>query len=738
MTPGIVPDELCGLLDSASDPIVLADEAGRIAFVNARAEQLFGYALPELVGRPGDVLIPEWDRVEHGDRPAPGTNGQRVLPINEGFTPSGRRKDGTEFPIRVSRSPVGDGERFVIVIVTDISSRPGGGGPVRAGHDPVWEELEHAAVPAVLVDAENRFVRVSAAFARTFGYSPAELLGLTPGALTHPADRPILGTRPAADSRAGASPPTELRYLHRDGHTLWGLWTVSPVRAAGARAPLYLGQFRDVTARKAAEDAARNSGARFQALFAAGTAGMVEAAPDGRILLANDAFCRMTGFSLAELIERTVGDLLFPDDRPRALSQFGEVAAGRVSAYEADRRYRRKDGSALWARVGARVREGAGKPAGVSAVVIDRTDRKELEDRAQRARRAEEVALRAGSLAHDFNNLMAIISGCAELLAAQLPPTGPSRDLSEEMTAACRRAMGLTAQLLALGRQAPAAPRVLDLNTVVAQAVKLLHRLLGPGIAVVTDLTAEPGLLTADPVQVEHLVLNLAINAKDAMPRGGALSIETRALHVREGNGRVYPGLPAGEYVQLAVSDTGTGMTAEVKARAFELFFTTKEVGKGTGLGLTAVHKTVTEQGGRVDVSSEPDVGTIFEILLPVAAPVLSDAGPGHPVPHGTETVLMAESDGAARRLARLALSSHGYEVLDAPSVADALQLAREWAGPIDLVIASAGGCELADRLGERLGDRHPHIKVLAPGAPKAFAPLALVHAVRAALDGPS
>ena len=374
-------------------------------------------------------------------------------------------------------------------------------------------------------------------------------------------------------------------------------------------------QLQDVTARIRAEDEVRCDAARFRALFEATAAGVVEAAPDARILSANDAFCRMTGYALAELREMTVSDLLFPEDRDRVLTQYGAVASGRENSYEADRQYRRKDGSSLWARVSV-VAQDEKKPTRVSAVVIDLTDRKHMEEQLWHAQKIETAGLLASCLAHDFNNLLTAINGYAQIIAEELPNTGSTSELVHELTAACQRATGLAAQLRAFGRKATVEPRVLNLNDVVLQSVRLLRHLLGEGITLVTDLAGDLSGVKADPTQMEQVILNLAVNAKDAMPHGGRLTIETRALRLREGGDTD----PPGEYVRLVVSDTGVGMTDAVKARAFEPFFTTKEAGKGTGLGLAVVLGAVKRCGGRVDVASQLGVGTTITILLPVVA----------------------------------------------------------------------------------------------------------------------
>ncbi|QJW99413.1 PAS domain S-box protein [Frigoriglobus tundricola] len=595
------PAEFCSLLDSAPDPIVVVDDSGRVAFVNAPAEALFGYPRNEVCGRPAALLVPDWTRAEHAD---------------DGSGPTGFRKDGTGFPLRIGRSRARLDDRFVVLTID--APRPDAAPP--AGGDPFGEAFDATDVPTALTDAGDRFVRVNAAFTRTFGYPQAEVLGMPTTEITHPDDRHVRDRDavPRADG-AGPSVQAEKRYIHRDGHVFSGHVTVFPVRAAGGQPQAYLSQFRDRATLNLAEDEARHRAARFRAFFEATTAGMVEVAPDGRFLAANGAFCRMIGYTFPELSAMTAADVLFPEDRDRVLAQLGDVIAGRVTAYEADRRYRRKNGTALWVRVSVVAQDAAERPSGVSAVLVDVTEQKRLEEQFRHAQRVEAVGLRASGIAHDFNNLLTVINGCAEILLDGFPNAGPTRDLVQELTTACRRATGLTAQLLAFSRNTTFEPRVLNLNEVISQSVRILHRLLGPDIELVTDLAADLNGVRADPTQMEQVLLNLAINAKDAMPRGGRLRIETRDVRLTEADGAACPDLPPGDYVRLTVSDTGTGMTDEVKARAFEPFFTTKEVGKGTGLGLAVVHGAVTQSGGRVNVSSEPGTGTTFDIVLPAA-----------------------------------------------------------------------------------------------------------------------
>jgi CheY-like chemotaxis protein len=368
----------------------------------------------------------------------------------------------------------------------------------------------------------------------------------------------------------------------------------------------------------------------------------------------------------------------------------------------------------------------------------------------------EAIGQLAGGVAHDFNNLLTVINGYADLVLGMLP-AGEARDMVSEMARAGGRAATLTRQLLAFSRKTVLAPRVMDLNETVRDMGAMLRRLLGADI----DLSVRPGQgvgpVHADPAHLEQVILNLAVNARDAMPRGGKLTIEMREVELDRAYASSRAGVRPGGYVLLAVSDTGCGMTEEVRRHAFEPFFTTKPVGQGTGLGLATVYGIVKQGGGHVEVESEPGTGTTFKVYLPRAE---ADATPmpapaRFTAPRGTETVLLVEDDAAVRALGAQVLRAGGYEVLEAGDGGEALRVRSGHAGPIhllvtDLVMPGLGGRPLA----ERLTARYPELKVLylsgytddaavrygilrdhANFLQKPFSPTALARKVREVLD---
>jgi PAS domain S-box-containing protein len=355
----------------------------------------------------------------------------------------------------------------------------------------------------------------------------------------------------------------------------------------------------------------------------------------------------------------------------------------------------------------AMLRGSGGQDLGVVAIVRDLTAVRSLEAQLRQAQKMEAVGRLAGGVAHDFNNLLTVITGRSQLLLLKLPPESPLRRDVELVEETAHRASALTRQLLAFSRKQILQPRVVELNEVVRGMEAMLGRLIGEDIALATRLDPEAGCVRADPAQLEQVLVNLVVNARDAMPLGGQLTLETRAVDLDEAFARQHVGIRPGPHVRLLVRDTGVGMDAVTKAHLFEPFFTTKGPGKGTGLGLATVYGIVTQSGGAIRVDSEPGQGATFTIDLPRAeAPVDArvDRPAARAVPQGSETVLLVEDEAEVRGLARDILHGQGYTVLEAANGDEALRIGRRHRGPIhllvtDVVMPQMGGRELATRL---------------------------------------
>jgi two-component system, cell cycle sensor histidine kinase and response regulator CckA len=480
---------------------------------------------------------------------------------------------------------------------------------------------------------------------------------------------------------------------------------------------------------------------------------------NGRRLYNSPSYGKILGYSNDELENTNSFEQIHPEDREKVQKAAAEaMRTGHGSSLEYRMRHKEGTWRALESRASAIVKEGR-----VDRLVIvnrDVTERKRLEEQFRQSQKMEAIGRLSGGVAHDFNNLLGVIIGYGEVLQEGIATDSPIRSCIDEVLKAGHRAAGLTRQLLAFSRQQQMDPRVLDLNIVVRDMEKMLKRLIGEDVRLLTRLDGSLARIKADQGQIEQVVMNLAVNARDAMPKGGELVIETSNYYVDEAFTRQYPyPMSVGHYVLLNVTDTGIGMDAATRVRVFEPFFTTKEKGHGTGLGLSMVYGVVKQSGGYIDVQSEPGQGASFRILLPVAEKVASETGmtKAHSeLLQGNETILLVEDETSLRKLTRHLLELCGYTVLEADSGAQALSMSREHEGAIhllltDVVMPAMSGKILAD---EMLKDRpETHVVfmsgytgqtvgqhgVLAEGSfylQKPFTKEGLGRKVREALDG--
>jgi PAS domain S-box-containing protein len=480
---------------------------------------------------------------------------------------------------------------------------------------------------------------------------------------------------------------------------------------------------------------------------------------NGKRLYNSPSYEKILGYSTEELYSTGSVEQVHPDDLDKvqkAAAEAQQTGLGTSLEY----RMRHKDGSwrTLESRASAVLKHGHVE----KLVVVNRdvTERKRLEEQFRQSQKMEAIGRLSGGVAHDFNNLLGVIIGYGEVLQDGTAPDSPLRPCVDEMLKAGHRAASLTRQLLAFSRQQVMDPKILDLNLVVKDMEKMLKRLIGEDIHLVTQLDRALSNIKADPGQVEQVLMNLAVNARDAMPTGGELVIETSNYRVEADFARrhSYPML-VGNYVLLTVRDTGVGMDATTRSRVFEPFFTTKEKGKGTGLGLSMVYGVVKQSGGYIDVQSEPGQGSAFRLLLPVAdEPICSGEQSRNPssLSKGNETVLLVEDEMSLRKLTRHLLELGGYTVLEAESGIEALKISREYDGPIqllltDVVMPVMSGRMLADEILRERPEAHVVFMsgytgqtvgqhgVLAQGSfylQKPFTRESLTSKVRDALDG--
>ncbi|MBI4476327.1 MAG: PAS domain S-box protein [Acidobacteria bacterium] len=470
------------------------------------------------------------------------------------------------------------------------------------------------------------------------------------------------------------------------------------------------------TREKTVRDARDEAEEKYRQLVEQSLVGVYLVSASG-IVYVNPRFAEIFGYTVDELQQMSLIELVHDSDRAMVARNVQRRARGEVTSVEYSFRGIRKDGSTVIVQVHGTMTTYRGQPA-LMGVMIDRTEQKRLEQQLQQAQKMEAVGRLAGGVAHDFNNLLTVITGYSEFLSQQLPESSLEREHVEEIRKAAESASNLTRQLLAFSRNQVMQPQVLNLNTVVSGFEKMIRRLIGEDIRIKLRLDPDMALVKVDPGQMEQVILNLAINARDAMPNGGTLTIETANTILDEQYVRRHRGAQPGPHVVLAVSDTGVGMSAETQSRVFDPFFTTKERDRGTGLGLATVYGIVKQSGGSIWLYSEEGRGTTFKIFLPVAddaaAAAAAAAAQRAEATTGSETILLVEDNVALRAWIAQALTQLGYSVIPLDSPTDALAISSSKDGPVhllltDVVMPKMNGPELA----KRLTKRWPAIKVL-------------------------
>ncbi|MBI3828195.1 MAG: PAS domain S-box protein [Planctomycetes bacterium] len=704
---------LASLVESAPDAMVVMNQKGEIVRINTRTEELFGYTREELLGRPVEVLMPERLRAKHPALRDAYLAAPKTRPLNSGLDLLGRRKDGTEFPVEISLSPIPLGEGMLVSSsIRDVSGRKWT--EVRESEAKFRSIAENINKVFFLVDAKlSKTLYVSPAYERIWG-RPCQELYAHPMAWAeaiHPDDRERIkhDTMPQ-----GVLVPFEVEYriLTPAGATRWIRARGFPVLDEAGAASRFAGIAEDITESENAKNKLRLQATALESV----ANGIVITDKKGAILWVNSAFVSMTGYSFEEAVGKT----------PRLLKSgqhgiefyrelWSTILSGKV--WRGTFVNRRKNGT-LYSdeHTITPVLSDAGEITHFITIMNDVTERQRLEEQLHRAQKMEAIGQLAGGVAHDFNNLLTIINGYSEIVLTKIPPADPLRKSVRAIGEAGTRAAALTRQLLAFSRQAVIEPKVLDLNAAVKETEKMLRRLIGEDVILTTVLDAKIGRVKVDPGQLSQVLMNLAVNARDAMPKGGKLTIETAKAELDANYLQARPNLHAGIYTMLAVSDSGSGMSKEVRARLFEPFFTTKAMGKGTGLGLAVVHGIIVQSGGHIEVYSESGIGTTFKIYLPsLDEPVYvpERAEDAHAL-SGTETILFVEDEDGVRTLSALSLESAGYTVLQARDGEEALRLldcggAQADLLATDVVMPGMNGRELADVLHARF----PKLKVL-------------------------
>jgi PAS domain S-box-containing protein len=532
---------------------------------------------------------------------------------------------------------------------------------------------------------EARFLHANAAACAMLGYSPEEIRTLTPVDVE--------------DQEQGLRVfPEEERRRAEQGLC----FETVLIRKDGTRFPaeintrlfddndrkIALLSIRDITLRKAGEEALRQSEERFRRYFELGLVGMAITLPGKGMVEVNDEICRILGYNRKELLRLTWADIIHPDELAESFSRVNRIVTGEIDHYTTDKRYIRKDGRIIYATISVScVRGEDGAVRYFLTMLQDTTGRKLLEDQLLHAMKMEAIGTLAGGVAHDFNNILTVILGLGNVIQMSLEPDDPLRPHIDQILVSADRAADLTQSLLAFSRKQDILLSPHPVADIVESTAKLLKRLLPEDVELKVEVIDRDAVAMLDVAQIDQMLMNLATNARDAMPRGGSLTIRTGITRLTPAFERTHGFGKPGKYVKISVSDTGVGMDERTMARIFDPFFTTKAVGKGTGLGLASVYGIIKQHGGYITVTSAPSQGATFDAYLPVVDTGDPDAAQAPEVTGGVETILVVEDDPDVRNMIVAVLSHEGYDTLESAGGDEALALYREHAGSIGLVI---------------------------------------------------
>ena len=636
------------------------------------------------------------------------------VPLDKAGVWRHRTKYGRLIHVEIVESQIEfEGKAARLVLAYDVTERVQGEKKLRLQA----AALESAANAIIITDATGNIQWVNPAFERLTKYSSNEIMGHNPRLLKSGQHDSHFYRSMWNAILSGCTWQGELVNRRKDGSLYTEHQTVTPVRDEKGVITNFVGIKVDITEQKRAEEALRRSESEFRSIIEGAPYGIYRVGDDGVIQMANPALAAMLGYeSPAQLVGRNTATDVYLSPQARQESASRWVGKAVVEPYEVS--WKKKDGKPIQVRLAGRSLPATADGLPVYEVfVADITEQRSLEEQFRQAQKMEAVGRLAGGIAHDFNNLLMIISSYAELLIQVGGRDATVDRYSHQIREAASRAAGVTQQLLAFSRKQVLSPSVIDLNTVITDMGRMLPRLLGEDVAIVQALGQGLGRVKVDRGQTEQIIMNLAVNARDAMPKGGKLVIETYNVDVDGTHARQHPTMIAGSYVVLTVSDSGMGIKKSVLPHIFEPFFTTKDAGKGTGLGLATVYGIVKQSGGFVWVYSEEGVGTCFKIYLPRVDEELAKTVtvPGQSeIPGGHETVMIVEDEAGLRAAASEFLESKGYHVIEAANAAEALQQCTGSARRIDLlltdvVMPGTGGIELAKSVADLL----PDIKVI-------------------------
>ena len=707
---GLQEREVCNtIVETASDAIFVIDEQSTILFVNPASERIFGYREEELVGQQLTMLMPDYLRQVHKQAINRYLEtGKKHLSWQQVELP-GLHKSGKEICLEISFGEfVADGKRIFTGTCRDVTERK--------RTEDEWFRLAaivESSEDAIIGGGLNGIITTwNKGAEHIYGYAAGEIIGRSLSVLNPPERSDEIPQILYGLSRGQRIEPYETMHLTKDGSRIHIALTPSPIRDRTGKSIGASAVCRDITDRKQAEDklraqerSLRSSEGRYRSLFEGVVHGIYRVGLDGQFLQVNPALVAMLGYdSAADVLKLNAAtDVhVYREGSPPLLQKW--LQEKRI---EDEVTWRRRDGTIITVRLNGRpLTDEQGAVQAFEFIAEDVTERRSLEQELRQAQKIEAVGQLAGGIAHEFNNYLGVILGYSDFLVEEAGTNESLRRGVAEIKAATQRAASLTRQLLAFSRKQVLEPAILDLNQVIWEAHKLLRRLVPANIEIVPVLDPALGSVKADPGQIQQILINLLINARDAMPQGGKVTIETANTEVDESYCGQHPGIQPGTHILLTVRDTGCGMDAETRSHIFEPFFTTKEQGKGTGLGLSTIYGIVNQSGGHLNVESSLGKGTVFRIYLPCAEAQVEQSEPTVTQPKelaGSETILVVEDETALRRMICLSLERRGYKVLAAKDGAEAIEICQRSPSQIHLVLSDVmmphvNGLQLRER----------------------------------------
>ncbi|MFC1836758.1 PAS domain S-box protein, partial [Thermodesulfobacteriota bacterium] len=694
------------LADYAPIGLVSIDEHGNVIEINRRMLDILGVSSEEVSSGLNLLKFPPLMRAGIAAVLKTCVHTNEVINAELPY----RNRSGEESYLREFIIPAQDAQGNVCgcqALIEDITEQKLAENALRESEER-YRLLTQNSLTGIYIHQDGRFVYVNDRLAHMLEYTPEEIVGKEFWEFVHPADVETVKSRGLARSKGLAvEPEYEYRVVCKDGKTKWLHLLATTIDYRGRKANM--GNVADITGRKLMEDALRESQANFRNLYEESKRGeelyrsLLDSSPDaivvydldGKVQYTNNSFTRLFGWTLGELRSKRIPFL--PDsERDASMALIESVIGEGLACRRFETKRYTKDGRLLETSVSAsRFLDHEGSPTGMIVILSDITERKRLEEQLRHSAKMEAIGRLAGGVAHDFNNLLTAVIGYSDVLLQEIQESRPYHDKVLQINNAAHKAAALTRQLLAFSRKQVLDVRLVDLNSAIRDFEKILQRLAGEDIEFQTRLDQALGVVYADPSQIEQILMNLVVNARDAMPRGGKLSIGTANVILDQDYARAHPEVVPGPYVMLVVSDSGQGMDRETQTRIFDPFFTTKAKGVGTGLGMSTVYGIVKQHRGHINVYSEPGRGSSFKVYLPredaVAASAMTKSPPGdkrqsHPM--GTETVLVVEDEEIVRNLACDALDLLGYQVLAASNPGAAFRVSAEHEGPIHLLLA--------------------------------------------------